>query len=257
MTNKRVTPRTPDKLFTNEHEFRAWFDQNMEAFGVKRIIVSQEVCPDYVLEMTDGRIARVEAELFAVNFRYHGHDPAKVDFILACYSKTDEIDGVPVVAAYKLHIWNPEPAAPVSADSPLSEVERGILDALLFTGGLAVSALAEGKLAGDHTIWLRFAPDKVASFPRGKDDSIMTVMPPEAKKFIKKYHHALIAAGLSADACDAINTLLARGLAKYRPLALIASLMDGGMVNHPAWIPTELYPTPAARKRYKARLFRG
>jgi len=73
----------------SEAEFRKWFEQNLLAFGVRKIILSQEPCPDYVLQMQDGRIVRVEAELFAVNFRYHRHDPRKVDFILAAYSHAD------------------------------------------------------------------------------------------------------------------------------------------------------------------------
>src|SRR3990170_5367433 len=89
-------------IFGTEKEFRKWFEKNLGRFGVKRIILSQEVCPDYVLEMTDGRVLRVEAELFAINFRYHRHDPAKVDLILACYAKAPELDSVPVVAANKL-----------------------------------------------------------------------------------------------------------------------------------------------------------
>lgn len=49
-------------IFTKESDFRAWFEQNLERVGVKRIILSQEVCPDYVAEMSDGRIARIEAD---------------------------------------------------------------------------------------------------------------------------------------------------------------------------------------------------
>ena len=78
----------------------------------------------------------------------------------------------------------------------------------------------------------------------------MTVMPRPAKKFIKKYHHALIGAGLSEEACAAVEALQRRGLAKYRPLGFIAVVMDGGVVDHPAWLPTELYPTPEAEELY-------
>lgn len=181
-------------------------EAHLESLGIKRVIVSQEVCPDYVVEMSDGSIARIEAELFAVNFRYHRHNPKKVDCILACYSKTDAIDGVPVIAVNKLHLWEPQPKESISGDIPLSEAEAELLAALLFTGGLSVAALGEGVFAGDRALWIQFAPERVAAFPRGSDDSLMTVLPPEAKKFIKKYHHALIGAGLSALACDAIDT---------------------------------------------------
>ena len=89
-------------VFTNEKEFRRWFEKNLSIFGIKEIFLSQEVCPDYVVIMEDGHPAKVEAELFAVNFKYHGHDPAKADFIVACYSKTDEVEGVPVKAIHRL-----------------------------------------------------------------------------------------------------------------------------------------------------------
>ena len=243
----------------SEAEFRKWFEQNLLAFGVRKIILSQEPCPDYVLQMQDGRIVRVEAELFAVNFRYHRHDPRKVDFILAAYSHADFVEGVPVKALHRLHVWDVEPGAPIPESVPLSRDERTLLRTLRDTGGLAVTALGEGRFAGDHTLWLRFPPHRVAEFPRGIDESILTVLLPDAKRFIKKHHHALIATGLSKSACAAIDCLLRRGLAKYRPIAFICALMDGGIVDHPGWIPMELCPTeeypadsPSTRERLTA-----
>lgn len=94
-------------VFTNEKEFRGWFEKNLSQFGIKEIFLSQEACPDYVVIMEDGRPAKVEAELFGVNFKYHGHDPAKADFIVACYSKTDEVEGVPVKAVHRLWCFDP------------------------------------------------------------------------------------------------------------------------------------------------------
>lgn len=64
-------------VFTNEADFRRWFERNLSYFGVREIVFSQEVCPDYVVIMDDGRTAKIEAELFAANFKYHRHDPAK------------------------------------------------------------------------------------------------------------------------------------------------------------------------------------
>lgn len=37
-----------------EEEFREWFDRNYRRIGIKRIILSQKACPDYVVEMDDG-----------------------------------------------------------------------------------------------------------------------------------------------------------------------------------------------------------
>src|SRR5208337_5675974 len=111
-------------IFTKESDFRVWFEQNLESVGVKRIILSQEVCPDYVAEMSDVRIARIEAELFAINFRYHRHSHTKVDYILACYSNAEEVDGVPVIAVHKLWVWDPDTIETHALrDTPLTEPE--------------------------------------------------------------------------------------------------------------------------------------
>src|SRR5437763_446581 len=114
-------------VFKNEAEFREWFERNLERFGVKRIVLSQQVCPDYVLEMNDGRVIRAEAELFAINFRYHGHDPQKADLIIACYAKEQEVDGVPILAANELWSEEMELLEPLPAEGPLSPTEEIIL----------------------------------------------------------------------------------------------------------------------------------
>ncbi len=36
--------------FDTEHEFRTWFELNLSEFGIEKIIVNQEVCPDYVVD---------------------------------------------------------------------------------------------------------------------------------------------------------------------------------------------------------------
>jgi hypothetical protein len=244
-------------VFRRERDFRQWFEANLQRFGVERIILSQEVCPDYVLQMLDGRIARVEAELFDVNFRYHGHDPAKVDFVLACYARATEIDGVPVVAANQLWIWDNEPVPQLPPAGPLSNDELTVLRAIHSAGGsLALAALGNNDdLEGDQQIWIRFSPEAVVAIPRGRaDESVMSVMTPDAKKFIKKYHHALIAAGLSRPTCEALRALRQRGLIQYRPLAFLAALMDGGLIDHPGWLPTEAYETSLAMSFHRDKI---
>jgi hypothetical protein len=79
-------------IFDKESDFRKWFEENKEKVGVKRIILSQDVCPDYVFEMKNGEVVKLEVELFAINFQYHRHDPDKADYILACYAKEKEGD---------------------------------------------------------------------------------------------------------------------------------------------------------------------
>lgn len=243
-------------VFVRESDFRSWLEVNLQTFGIKRVILSQEPCPDYVVEMIDGRILRVEAELFAVNFRYHHHDHSKVDLVIACYSKSDSIDGVPVLALHKLWTWEPELHDELPPEGPLSPDEIRLLRAVHWTGGVDVTGL--GGLAptfrGTQEIWMRFAPEAVDSFPRGRDESLFTIMRPETKSFIKKYHHALIGAGLSEVTCDAIQSLRRRQLISYKPLAFLAAVMDGGLVNHPAWLPTEIHTTEQARKQHAAKL---
>lgn len=227
-------------IFRTESEFRQWFEKNLNRFGVKKIILSQEACPDYVLEMDDGRILRVEAELFEVNFRYHKHDPAKVDLILACYAKGPTLDGIPVVAANNLWCEEADFIEPLSPEGPLSETEALILAIARGSGGKDISALATSdRLSGDQYLFMRLPPDFKQSIPRGRIvDSIMNVITPEAKEFMKKYHHVLIGAGLSTQACDALSTLRRRGLIKYYPMEIAAALFDGVFVKHPGWVPT-------------------
>src|SRR5204862_5389535 len=180
-------------VFVREAEFRDWLEGNLQHFGIKRVILSQEPCPDYVVEMIDGRVIRVEAELIAVNFRYHHHDRAKVDLVVACYSKSDSIDGVPVLALHKLWTWEPEPLERLPSEGPLSPDEIRVLRAIHWMGGVDLTALGgiSPAFQGDQAIWMRFPPEVVNSLPRGSDDSVFTVMTPKTKAFIKKYHHAL------------------------------------------------------------------
>jgi hypothetical protein len=124
-------------VFTNESDFRQWFEKNLRLFGIKEIILSQEVCPDYVVIMDDGSTAKIEAELFAANFKYHGHDPAKADYIVACYSKTDEISGVPVKAFHRLWCFDLEPIDLLPPEDSLNEDEASLLSAIHQTGGIA------------------------------------------------------------------------------------------------------------------------
>jgi len=249
-------------IFQTEAEFREWFEKNLGRFGVKRVILSQEVCPDYVLEMDNGQVLRVEAELFAINFRYHKHDPAKVDLILACYAKAPDLDGVPVVTANKLWCEEIEPLELLPAEGPLSEIEEVILTIVHGTGGIDISAIAArstyGSLSGEHEIFMRLPPDTVKAVPRGRiDDSILNVVSPEAKQFMKKYHHVLIGAGLSVEACTALSTLRGRGLVSYRPMEIAAALYDGVLIRHPGWVPTEVQSTKRAWELHRGTILRG
>ncbi|MBU0586613.1 hypothetical protein KJ780_03805 [Candidatus Micrarchaeota archaeon] len=247
-------------IFETEGEFREWFEKNYRRFGIKEIILSQEVCPDYVVKMENGECAKIEAELFAINFKYHGHDPNKVDYILACFAKESEVDGVPVIAVNRLWIYEPELLAPLPPEGPLSEDEFTLLCIIDFHGSLEISALAIGEFSGDQNIFRRVPPNFVASSPHGKfprgrlDDSIFNVITPEAKEYLKKYHHILIGAGLSEKACECLESLRRRKLIKDRPLPFIFALHDGKLIEHKGWVPTEVYVTSLAHEIHGEKL---
>jgi len=239
-------------VFTSESDFRVWFEKNLDQFGIKEIILSQEVCPDYVVIMQDGKPAKIEAELFAVNFRYHRHDPAKADYIVACYSKTDEVQGVPVMAVHRLWYFDEEPTDLLPPGAPLDENEASFLSAIHQTGGLSISALSGGDLAGDQEMWIRVPPEKIAEIPRVRIiDNIFNILTQETKEWLRKYHHLLIGAGISEEGCRLLASLKRRQLIAYRPIEIIASMHDGVVVKHPAWFPMEVYATPEAWEYHK------
>ena len=97
----------------------------------------------------------------------HKHDPAKVDFIVACYSKNDEVEGVPVKAVHKLSSFDFEPQEFLPPDGELTEDEARLLSAIHCSGGLSITALSQGELAGDRQIWKRLPPDVIGAIPRG------------------------------------------------------------------------------------------
>lgn len=239
-------------IFTNETDFRRWFEKNLTRFGIKEIVLSQDVCPDYVVIMDDGRPAKIETELFAINFKYHGHDQTKADYIVACYSKTTEVEGVPVRAVHHLWCFDMEPLDPLPPSDPLSEDEAMLLSAIHQSGGISVPALSQGKMGGNQQLWMRVPPDKIAALPRGRIvDSVMNILTQPAKEWLRKYHHLLVGAGISEEGCRLLASLMRRQLIHYRPIEIIASLYDGVLLDHPAWFPVEVHATPEAWKHHK------
>lgn len=242
-------------IFYTETDFRKWFDNNYVKIDVRKIILSQAVCPDYVVEMKNGEIAKIEAELFAINFKYHKHDPQKADFILACYAKESEVLGVPVIALNKLWIYEPEPLFPLPAEGPLSEDEFTLLGIISFQVSIELSALSIDRFSGDQSLFLRVSPEFISSIKREKiEDSLFNAVSPAAKKYIKKYHHIMIGSGLSENACVTIESLTRRGLIKIRPISFVSALYDGTLIKHDGWIPTEVYLTEIAKNIYMKEL---
>jgi len=80
----------------DESGFRRWFEKNLGKLGFEKIILSQRICPDYVIQAKDKTILRVELEFDSDNFILHGHDKSKVDLIIAYHSDKDKIEGTPV-----------------------------------------------------------------------------------------------------------------------------------------------------------------
>jgi hypothetical protein len=246
-------------VFQTEAEFRAWFERNLTRFGFRRIILAQEPCPDYVLEKLDGTIVRAEAELFAVNFRYHRHDPAKVDLIIACYAKEPELDGVPVIAANELWAEGEEVLEPLSPEGELSNIEAIILSIAFATGGVDISALAmnstDKRLAGDHNVFFRIPPEAMGrchgegwrttclplspKTPGSSSRSITTSLLEAAspRKLAKPYSHS--GGGVSRRIDRSQLQLL---------------FYDGVFVKHPGWVPTEVEATDDARRLHRSAI---
>jgi hypothetical protein len=205
--------------------------------------------------MKNGEIAKIEAELFAINFKYHRHDPSKADYILACFSKEEKVEGVPVMAINKLWYYEPIPTEPLLPEGPLSENELKMLNIIKSFGSIEITALCDGYFSGNRNLYMRISPEYIASFPRGTiEDCLGNIISPQTKKYIKKYHHALIATNLSEKACDTIELLNRRGLIKARPIPFISAIYDGTMIKHDGWIPTEVYLTSAVDKFHKKAL---
>jgi hypothetical protein len=238
-------------IYDKEKDFRKWFEKNLSKFGITEIILSQEVCPDYVVRLNNGDIQKIEVELFAINFKYHSHSKEKVDRIIACYAKEKEIDGVPVDAANRLWLYDIQEVGLLEAEGPLSDDEISLLSAIANSGGISLLAFSNGIFAGDQQIYMRLPPDFIKKWPRGKiEDNIFNVISPQAKKFAKKYHHILIAAGLSEKACSSLQSLQKRGLIKISPISWIAAAYDGVTIQHDGWGPTEAHAKKEAWDLY-------
>jgi hypothetical protein len=75
--------RTERVTFANETGFRRWFEEHVDLFGFRGIIVSQEKCPDMVLRKKRGGKVRVELEACTSTFTSHKHDSREVDMVVA------------------------------------------------------------------------------------------------------------------------------------------------------------------------------
>ncbi len=89
--------------FLLEKEFAKWFEANYFMFGIKDILDTSTDFPDVLARAIDGRILRIELELYSNNFNQHKHNGNLCDLII-CYMKPigqTHISGVPVIAVYE------------------------------------------------------------------------------------------------------------------------------------------------------------
>lgn len=85
-------------------------------------------------------------------------------------------------------------------------------------------------------------------FPRGKiEDSLFNVISPEAKRYIKKYHHIMVGSNFSKIACKSLETLMRRKLIELKPISLLSALYDGTLIQHEGWVPSEVFLTELAK----------
>jgi len=134
------------------------------------------------------------------------------------------------------------------------------LGIISFHGSLEISTLAIDKFSGSRSIFIRFPPEWVLSapqgrFPRGRiEDSIFSIISPKTKTYIKKYHHVMIGANLSEQACESLENLRRRELIEIKPIPFIAALYDGTLILNDGWLPTEVCLTTLAKKIYMKKL---
>lgn len=85
--------------FKNERDFAKWFEENLEVFGLAKIVEKRSRgFPDYICVDKSGKEKGIELELFAEDFVRHMHNPSKADLIICVYSTKDEILGVPTAS---------------------------------------------------------------------------------------------------------------------------------------------------------------
>jgi hypothetical protein len=246
-------------FFYTEKDFRKYFENNLDKFGVKEIIINQEVCPDYVLIMNGKRKpVKAEAELFDTQFKYDHRDQlGKVDIVLCCYGKSEKILGKPVIALHKLYELNNPSKEPRKKMGRLSEDEWEMLE---FIAGYRRVSFAEiiscENWSGEYCLSQMIPPKLAKGAFRGYPlkDNLFSMATREAIEHMRKYCHVLLADGLSKDACETFNKLRLRGLIALVPSNFLIYSIDGRLFDPRLWIATEIMVTEKALKRYKSRL---
>lgn len=243
-------------LCYSEKEFRRYFEEHLNDFGFEEIILSQKTCPDYVLKMKGGRVVKVEAELFSINFKYHQHDAKKVDYIICCYSSEKSLMGVPIIAANPL--WVLEETTTRQNGSckkcTLRPDEKEMLEFIVAHPTTTFAEISRNpEWSGNYCLFHWVSPSKTKGALRGypKTTSLLSCATRSAVEHMRKYCHFLIAAGLSNKACETIDALLRKRLIYLSPCDYLCYMIDGAIYDSRLWIPVAINVTEMARKKYK------
>lgn len=247
-------------FFYSEREFREYFDKNFKKFGVKKIQLSHEACPDYVLIMENGEVINAEAELFAEQFKYdHKHQLDKVDVVLCCYAKSEKILGKPVIALHKYYELNDPKYKPKRKhlEEKLSNDEWEMLE---FIAGYRRVTFAEitscPKWAGDYCIFQIIPPKTAKGALRGypKETTLIDMATRSSIEHMRKYCAVLLANGLSKKACVTFDKLRERGLISLVPSSFLTYSIEGRIYDSNRWIAMEVKVTEKALKKYPKEL---
>jgi len=244
--------------FYSEKDFRNYFEQHLDKFGVKKIQLSHEACPDYVLIMENGQILNAEAELFADQFKYDHKDQLNlVDVVLCCYAKSNKVLGKPAIALHKLYeLDDPNRKSSLKQlNTKLSKEEQEMLEFVGSYGRISFVQLSGcEQWSGDYLLFQNIPPNIAKGALRGypEDCTIFDIATRDAIKHMRKYCNVMLAANLSKKACEIFDNLRRKELVCLVPSCFAVYLMDGGVMYDPKiWIPMEIQITKKALENYK------
>lgn len=89
-----------NKYSSNEDLVINVFEKIYQLLGFEKILKIQKVFPDAIC-IKDGKEVKCEFEYRSVNFKYHGHDPTKCDYII-CWIHDWTDSPIPVVSVLDL-----------------------------------------------------------------------------------------------------------------------------------------------------------
>jgi len=247
-------------FFYSEKDFRQYFEKNYKKFGVKKIQLSHEACPDYVLIMKNGDVVNAEAELFAEQFKYdHKHQLHLVDVVLCCYAKSTTVLGKPVIALHKYYELDEhkQTSKKKNIRGKLSKDEWEMLEFIASYRRVSFAEITScPKWAGNYLLF-QVVPPKIAKGAlRGypKKTNLLDMATRPAIEHMRKYCAVLLATGLSKKACVIYDRLKRRRLISLVPSCFLTYAIDGSIYDTNRWIAMEVMVTDKALKKYPKKL---